>query len=47
MDREVVHAYQEIDWEIVFAIITTRLDDSPAFASSICRWMDALAGTDS
>ena len=28
-----VHAYQEIDWEIVYAIITTRLDDFSAFAA--------------
>jgi len=30
-----VHAYQEIDWDIVFAIITSHLDDFRDFAREI------------
>ena len=30
-----VHAYQEIDWQIVFSIITTRMDDFKEFSRSI------------
>ena len=30
-----VHAYQEIDWEIVYAIITSRLDDFSALAKRV------------
>ena len=32
-----VHAYQEINWKIVYAIITTRLEDFVAFARSVSR----------
>jgi len=32
-----VHAYQEIDWNIVFAIITTRLGDFGQFAQCILK----------
>ena len=31
-----VHAYQTIDWNIVYSIITKRLDDFPEFARHIC-----------
>jgi uncharacterized protein YutE (UPF0331/DUF86 family) len=30
-----VHAYQEINWEIVYAIITTRLSDFVEFAKAV------------
>jgi uncharacterized protein YutE (UPF0331/DUF86 family) len=30
-----VHAYQEINWEIVYAIITTRLKDFVEFAQAV------------
>ena len=30
-----VHAYQEIDWQIVYSIITLHLDDFSIFAKSI------------
>ena len=30
-----VHSYQEIDWEIVYSIITARLGDFSAFASRV------------
>lgn len=30
-----VHAYQEIDWEIVYSIITKRMDDFRAFARQV------------
>jgi uncharacterized protein YutE (UPF0331/DUF86 family) len=30
-----VHAYQEINWEIVYAIITTRLADFVEFAEAV------------
>jgi len=33
----VVHAYQRIDWKIVYTIITSRLDDFRAFADAIAR----------
>ena len=32
-----VHAYQEINWKIVYAIITTRLPDFVEFAKSISK----------
>ena len=32
-----VHAYQRIDWEIVYAITAKRLDDFRAFADAIAR----------
>jgi uncharacterized protein YutE (UPF0331/DUF86 family) len=35
-----VHAYQAIDWEIVYAIITTRLDDFTSFATSVTDTLD-------
>ena len=35
-----VHSYQEIDWEIVYAIITTRLDDFSRFARSMERMLE-------
>ncbi|MDR0310909.1 MAG: DUF86 domain-containing protein [Acidobacteriota bacterium] len=34
-----VHAYQEINWDIVFSIITERLDDFRDFAAQICSEM--------
>lgn len=30
-----VHAYRKIDWEIVYAIVTTRIDDFTQFARCI------------
>jgi uncharacterized protein YutE (UPF0331/DUF86 family) len=36
----VVHAYQEINWEIVYAIITTRLGDFVEFAQAVSRTAD-------
>jgi uncharacterized protein YutE (UPF0331/DUF86 family) len=35
-----VHAYQEIDWEIVFSIITKRLTDFVEFGKAIARAAD-------
>jgi len=35
-----VHAYQEMDWEIVFRIITQHLDDFRDFSRQIMRAMD-------
>ena len=32
-----VHAYQEINWEIVYSIITTRLSDFVDFAKAISK----------
>jgi len=32
-----VHAYQRIDWMIVYSIITTRLDDFRIFADVVAR----------
>lgn len=40
MDRNTaVHAYQEIDWEIVFRIATDHLDDFRAFSRQILAAM--------
>ena len=33
-----VHAYREIDWDIVFSIITERLDDFRDFAAQVCSY---------
>ena len=35
-----VHAYQEIDWKIVFSIITKHLDDFREFARQIMDFVD-------
>lgn len=35
-----VHAYQEIDWRIVFAIITKHLDDFRGFARQVMAFLD-------
>jgi len=35
-----VHAYQEIDWQIVFTIITKHLDDFREFARQIMDFID-------
>lgn len=35
-----VHAYQEIDWQIVFAIITKHLDDFREFSRQIMDCFD-------
>lgn len=35
-----VHAYQEIDWQIVYAIITKHLDDFREFARQIMDCVD-------
>ncbi len=32
-----VHSYQQINWSMVFSILTTRLDDFRSFAASIAR----------
>ena len=32
-----VHAYQRINWEVAYTIITRRLDDFRAFAGAIAR----------
>jgi uncharacterized protein YutE (UPF0331/DUF86 family) len=36
-----VHAYQEIDWDIVYCIITEHLDDFKDFARQILLMTDA------
>ena len=36
-----VHAYQEIDWDIVYCIITEHLDDFRAFSRQILKLTDA------
>jgi len=38
-----VHAYREIDWDIVFSIITERLDDFRDFAAQVCSCTDVQA----
>lgn len=35
-----VHAYQEIDWNIVFTIITQHLDDFRTYVRSILKYID-------
>ena len=35
-----VHAYQEIDWDIVYRIITEHLDDFRVFAKQIMKLVD-------
>jgi len=35
-----VHAYQEIDWQIVYAIITKHLDDFRDFTRQVLALMD-------
>jgi len=35
-----VHAYQEINWKIVYAIITTRLTDFVDYAKAVSRASD-------
>ena len=35
-----VHAYQETNWSIVYAIITTRLPDFVEFAKAVARAVD-------
>lgn len=37
-----VHAYQKIDWEIVYRIITGHLDDFRNFAQQILKQIDLL-----
>lgn len=32
-----VHAYQKINWSMVFSILTTRLEDFRSFAAAIAR----------
>ena len=36
-----VHAYDTIDWKIVFAIATERLQDFEAFARTVASRLDA------
>ncbi|MEA2109034.1 MAG: DUF86 domain-containing protein [Pseudomonadota bacterium] len=38
----VVHAYQEIDWKIVYRIITEHLDDFRDYARQILKFIDCL-----
>ena len=33
-----VHAYQELDWEIVYSIVTKRMDDFRAFALQVLEF---------
>ena len=41
MDRNTaVHAYQEIDWHIVYRIITKHLDDFRDFARQLLKIID-------
>jgi uncharacterized protein YutE (UPF0331/DUF86 family) len=44
MDKKVrniaIHAYQEINWEIVYAIITSRLEDFVEFARAVSNAAD-------
>ncbi len=35
-----VHAYQEINWKMVYAIITTRLTDFVEFARAVARTVE-------
>jgi len=35
-----VHRYQNIDWSIVYSIVTERLDDFSAFAGCIARQLE-------
>jgi len=42
-----VHAYQEIDWEIVYAIITSRLDDFTSLAQRVDALLQASEESDS
>jgi uncharacterized protein YutE (UPF0331/DUF86 family) len=35
-----VHAYQEIDWQIVYRIVTEHLDDFREFARQVARHID-------
>lgn len=37
-----VHTYSTIDWNIVYSIITERLDDFPEFARCILAKIDAV-----
>jgi len=37
-----VHAYQDMDWAIVFSIIHERLDDFRDYARSVVNYMDRL-----
>jgi uncharacterized protein YutE (UPF0331/DUF86 family) len=37
-----VHTYSSIDWNIVYSIITKRLDDFPEFARCILAEIDAV-----
>jgi len=36
----VVHTYSEIDWDIVFSIITKRLGDFRDYATQVCSFTD-------
>lgn len=40
-----VHAYRDIDWEIVYSIITTRLVDFRDFARCIIHYLDKNGST--
>jgi len=35
-----VHQYQDIDWNIVYSIITCNLDDFKEFAKEVLRWIN-------
>lgn len=34
-----VHAYGDVDWDLVYALITTRLDDFRDFARHVTAWL--------
>lgn len=38
-----VHAYQTVDWEIVYNLITTRLEDFETFAARVSTLLDQSA----
>jgi len=35
-----VHEYRTINWDVVYSIMTERLDDFRQYAAAIVRWMD-------
>ncbi len=35
-----VHQYQDIDWNIVYSIITSNLDDFKEFAKRVFKWIN-------
>jgi len=41
-----VHLYQDIDWAIVYSIITERLSDFSDFAAAVTRWQETATAED-